>query len=124
MAPLIDERARVHLAAPEIAGEAVQDAVRVIRDPVDAGAPLQRGRGSRGLRAQWLVDDVHRRRAEEEGGGGDLMSRAPGGPRRRQRVFGSRDFVRFRVRFETGRTRTDCIERPLSRAASIQPLPG
>jgi len=72
MAPLIDERARVHLAAPEIAGEAVQDAVRVIQDPVDAGAPLQRGRGSgsgsRGLLARWLVDDVHRRqrRRKEE----------------------------------------------------------
>ncbi|CAD6205095.1 unnamed protein product [Miscanthus lutarioriparius] len=60
-----DEHAGVHLAAPEVTGEAVQDAVRVLRDPVDAGAPLQRRRGSRGLRAWRWVDDVHRRRAEE-----------------------------------------------------------
>ena len=60
-----DEHAGVHLAAPEVTGEAVQDAVRVLRDPVDAGAPLQRRRGSRGLRGWRWVDDVHRRRAEE-----------------------------------------------------------
>lgn len=60
-----DESAWVHLAAPAVAGEAVQDTVRVLRDPVDAGAPLQHGRTSRGLRAWRQVYDAHRRPAEE-----------------------------------------------------------
>ena len=55
------ERAGVHVAAPEVAGEAVQDAACVLRDPVDAGAPLQHGRG---LPARRRVHGGHRR-AEE-----------------------------------------------------------
>jgi len=70
MAPLIDERARVHLAAPEIAGEAVQDAVRVIRDPVDAVLRSSAGTGAgaaASARGGWSTTSIGgaRRRKEE-----------------------------------------------------------
>jgi hypothetical protein len=52
------QRAGVHVAAPEVPGEAVQDAARVHRYPVDAGAALQRGHG---LLARWRVRGGHRR---------------------------------------------------------------
>ena len=65
IAPAVRGGASPARPPPEVTGEAVQDAVRVLRDPVDAGAPLQRRRGSRGLRGWRWVDDVHRRRAEE-----------------------------------------------------------
>ena len=59
------ERARVHVAAPELAGQAEQDAARVLRDALDAGAPPQHGRGGRGTPARRRVGGGHR--GEEEG---------------------------------------------------------
>jgi hypothetical protein len=52
------QRAGVHVAAPEVPGEAVQDATLVHRYPVDAGALLQRGCG---LPARRRVCSGHRR---------------------------------------------------------------
>jgi hypothetical protein len=116
-----DDHTGVHLAVPEVVGEAVQDAVRVLRDPVDVGAPLERRRGSRGLRAWRWVDDVHQRLAVEHKEEEAICkeserwgeSRA-GWPEVKARSFGSRDFVRFWVRFKAGRTRTDLHRTALS----------
>jgi len=60
------ERARVHVAAPELAGQAEQDAARVLRDALDAGAPPQHGRGGRGTPARRRVGGGHRGADEGE----------------------------------------------------------
>lgn len=68
------ERARVHVATPELPGEAVQDAARVLRDALDAGAPPQHG----DLPARRRVHGGHRRAEQDEAaaaaicGGGEV----------------------------------------------------
>lgn len=60
------EGAGVDVAAPELAGEAVQDAARILGDAVDAGAPLQGRRGRGGLVRRRVHGDHWRLRCAEE----------------------------------------------------------
>lgn len=87
------ERGGVDVAAPELPGEAVQDAARLLRDAVEARAPLHGGRGGRGLPRRRVDGDHCRRRrgaeamsvAEADGGdSGGRRGRPPEATRRRR----------------------------------------